>query len=188
MSDTNSEELKNVDVSIDYRAHAEQLHVPIIEGFKVQSDDNPQTILLASGYGYVEQLASDGHVEDGEFEERIKKVIGETKEIMINNGATNVDHSFAYYNDYTNGVFNFKIYVCDMIVPEDNEQVIVRQLNAYFVEPKMKDFYQLSISAGPFTMPTKYLKPGVIDLQNDKITQTLDKFIKVLMDNLTYKN
>lgn len=28
----------------------------------------------------------------------------------------------------------------------------------------------------------------VIDLQNDKITQTLDKFIKVLMDNLTYKN
>ncbi len=183
-----------VNVAIDmarmmnYRLHAEQLSIPVLNDFQVENDNNPQTILLASGHGFTEQLVSDGYIDDGAFEQRIELVINNTKQFMKNNGCENVDNSFIYYKDYNNGVFNFKIYVSDMIIPVNHEKRIIRQFNAYFVEPKMHDFYQLSLSAGPFTLPTEQLKVGIIDLQNDQITVSLDNLMKTLLDNLKYKN
>ena len=53
---------------MNYRLHAEQLFVPVLNGFQIENDNNPQTILLASGHGYIEQLTSDGHIDDGQFE------------------------------------------------------------------------------------------------------------------------
>lgn len=173
---------------MNYRMHAEQLFVPVLKDFEVKDDGNPQTILLAEGHGFVEQLTSDGYIEDGQFDQRIDLVINNTKQFMRNNGCENADESFIYYKDYDNGIFKFKMYVCDMIIQVGNEKKIIRQLIAYFVEPRMRDFYQLSLSAGPFTMPTEQLKPGSIDLQNDQVTITLDNLMKTLMDNLKYKN
>ena len=178
----------NMSKILNYRMHAEQLSIPVLNGFQVEDDNNPQTILLASGSGFVEQLVSDGYIEDDQFEQRINLVINKTKQIMINNGYENVDNSFIYHKEYNNGTFNFKIYVCDMIIQINNEKKIVRQFSAFFVEPKMHDFYQLSLSGGPFNMSTEQLKPGVIDLQNDQITILLDNLMKTIMDNLKYKN
>lgn len=173
---------------MNYQMHAEQLFIPVLSDFEVKNDNNPQTIVLASGHGFTEQLVSDGHIEDGEFEKRIELVINNTKDFMRNNGLENVDNSFLYYKDYNNGVFDFKLYIQDLIIPVQNEKKVIRQFNAYFVEPRMHDFYQLSLSAGPFTMPTETLKVGVIDLENDQITKSLDNLTKTLMDNLKYKN
>lgn len=173
---------------MNYKMHAEQLYIPILNGFQVQNDNNPQTILLASGHGFMEQLTSDGYIEDGQFEKRIDLVINNTKQFMKNNGCENVENSFIYYKDYNNGTFNFKLYVQDMVVNIENQKKVIRAFIAYFVEPRMHDFYQLSLSVGPFTMPTEQLKIGIIDLEQDQITISLDNLMKTIMDNLKYKN
>lgn len=173
---------------MNYKMHAEQLYIPILNGFKVQNDNNPQTILLASGHGFMEQLTSDGYIEDGQFEKRIDLVINNTKQFMKNNGCENVENSFIYYKDYNNGTFNFKLYVQDMVVNIENQKKVIRAFIAYFVEPRMHDFYQLSLSVGPFTMPTEQLKIGTIDLEQDQITISLDNLMNTIMDNLKYKN
>jgi len=172
----------------NYRLHAEQLFIPILNDFEVINDNNPQTILLATGNGFTEQLVSDGYIEDCDFEQRIDLVIKNTKEFMKQSGCENVENSFIFYKDYNNNVFNFKIYIQDLIIPMENTKKVIRQFNSYFIEPKMHDFYQFSLGVGPFDMPTEQLKIGVIDLQNDTITQTLDNLTKLLLDNLKYKN
>lgn len=187
----NDEQIKiSMDMArmMNYRMHAEQLFVPILNDFQVENDNNPQTILLASGHGFIEQLTSDGHIDDGQFEQRIDLVIKNTKEFMKNNNCENVDNSFIFYKDYNNGVFDFKLYIQDMIIPVQNAKKVIRNFIAYFVEPKMHDFYQFSLGAGPFTMPTGQLKTGIIDLQNDQVTISLDNLMKTLLDNLKYKN
>lgn len=173
---------------MNYRLHAEQLFIPVLNDFQVQDDNNPQTVLLASGHGFIEQLTSDGHIEDAEFDERINLVIAKTKKFMKNNGMENVDNSFIPYKDYNNGVFDFKLYVQDMIIPVQGEKKVIRNFLAFFVEPKMHDFYQLSLGVGPFTIPTEQLKTGVIDLENDQVTISLNNLMKTLLDNLKYKN
>ena len=75
-----------------------------------------------------------------------------------------------------------------MIVNVNGEKKISRSLNAYFVEPRMHDFYQFTLTVGPIVMPPKILKPDVIDLQNDKMTIALNNLMKDLLDNLKYKN
>ncbi len=187
----NDEQIKvSMDMArmMNYRMHAEQLFIPILNDFQVENDNNPQTILLASGHGFMEQLTSDGHIDEGQFEQRIDLVIKNTKEFMKNNNCENVDNSFIYYKDYNNGVFDFKLYIQDMIIPVQNEKKVIRNFIAYFVEPKMHDFYQFSLGAGPFTIPTEQLKIGIIDLQNDQVTISLDNLMKTLLDNLKYKN
>ena len=100
---------------------------------------------------------------------------------MRSNNCENVDNSFIYYKDYNNGIFNFKLYFQDMIIPAQNEKKVIRNLLAYFVEPKMHDFYQFSLGAGPFTMPTELLKVGTVDLQSDQVTMALDKLMIQLL-------
>lgn len=187
----NDEQIKvSMDMArmMNYRMHAEQLFVPILNDFQVENDNNPQTIFLASGHGFMEQLTSDGYIDEGQFEQRIDLVIRNTIEFMKSNNCENVDNSFIYYKDYNNGVFDFKLYIQDMIIPVQNEKKVIRNFIAYFVEPKMHDFYQFSLGAGPFTMPTEQLKIGIIDLQNDQVTISLDNLMKTLLDNLKYKN
>ena len=174
--------------TMNYRMHAENLSIPVLDKFEVKNADNPQTVLLAIGNGLIEQLTSDGYVDESKFDERIDLVIKNAKEFMKENACQNIDNSFIYYEDYSNGVFNFKLYFSDMIIPLNGQYKVIRQLNAYFVEPRMHDFYQLSISAGPFKYPTEDLKTGMIDLTNDSITHSLDTLMKQLMDNLKYKH
>ncbi len=173
---------------MNYRLHAEQLFVPLLNGFQIENDNNPQTILLASGHGYIEQLTSDGYIDDGQFEQRIDLVIKKTKDFMRSNSCENVDNSFIHYKDYNNGIFNFKLYFQDIIIPVQNGKKVIRNLLAFFVEPKMHDFYQFSLGAGPFTMPTELLKVGMVDLQSDQVTIALDKLMMLLLNNLKYKN
>ena len=188
----NKDELINTTADIakkmNYKLHAEKLNIPILNGATIEDDGNPQTILLATTSGFTEQLTSDGYINDGDFDKRIELVITNTKNFMKANNCENVEDSFIKYKDYNNGVFDFKLYVQDIIIPVQNERKVIRTFIAYFVEPKMHDFYQLSLSVGPFTMPTEQLKVGIIDLENDQVTKTVDDIMKNLLDNLKYKN
>lgn len=173
---------------MNYRKHAEILSIPVLDKFEIKRDDNPRTILLATREGIVEQLIVDGHIEVNQFDERITSVINSSKKFMEKSGCQNVENSFIYYDEYNNGVFIFKLYFSDMIIPKNGKFQIIRQLNAYFIEPKMKDFYQLSLSVGPFKYPNEELKVGVIDLNNDLVSRSLIELMKKLMNNLKYKN
>ena len=173
---------------VNFKLHANQLNIPVINGLQIMDDGDPQTILLAASKRFVEQVTSDGAVDKEPFLQRLESVITNTKKFMTENGCENVDNSFIFYKDYNNGVFDFKVYVCDVITPINGEKKVIRQFNAYFVEPKMMDFYQLSLSTGPFSYPTDQIKLGTIDLENDQITNTLDNMLKTVLDGLKYKN
>lgn len=176
----------NITRMANYRKHAEQLAVPVLTNSEIIGSKDPHVVMFAvKDNVFIEQLISDGHIEDGQFEQRIELAINNEKRLMKEE---NVDLNFMYYKDYDNGVFKFKLYVCDMIKSDgDGKKGITRIFYAYFVEPRLHDFYALTVSAGVFPMPTEQLKPGTIDLQNDKITISLDNLMKMLMDNLKYK-
>ena len=173
---------------MNYRMHAQNLFVPVLKDFEVKENNNPQMILLATGYGFIEQLVSDGYIGENEFEQRIELVINNTKEAMKRMGVQNSDTSFIYYKDYSNETFDFKLYVQDLIFQVENETKVTRNIIAFFVEPKLHDFYQFSLGAGPFTMPTEQLKVGTIDLENDQLTATLDNLTNFILDNLKYRS
>ena len=162
--------------NMNYRLHAEQLNIPILNFLKVEESQFPQVILFATGEGFLEQFISDGFIEEGEFENRIN--------IFINSIKKEQKTDFFYFKDYSNGTFNFKLYFQDLYI----EDKIVRVINAFFVEPKMHDLYQLTLSAGPFNMPTEMLKPGIIDLENDKVTLSLNNLMMQLLNELKYKD
>lgn len=173
---------------MNYRLHAKQLNIPILNDFVVQEDGNPQTVLLATGSGFIEQLTSDGFVEEGDFEKRINLVIDNTKQFMRINGCENVNNSFMKLREYSNGTFNFSIYVQDMVLPIPGQKRVLRSFVAFFYEPRMKDFYQFTLSIGPIALPAEHLKVWKIDLIDDQVTIGLDSMLKTLLDNLSYKD
>ena len=59
---------------VNYKKHAEILTIPTLNIFERIKEDNPQTILIAQGKGFIEQLVSDGYIEE-DIENRIKLVI-----------------------------------------------------------------------------------------------------------------
>ena len=74
-----------------------------------------------------------------------------------------------------------------MIFKQGEEEKLIRQFNAFFYEPKFNDFYQLSLSAGPFIMPTQIIKIGEVDLENDRLTASLNNMFNVILENLKYR-
>lgn len=180
------QEASHIAKLMNYRMHAQVLDIPIFVGFQELENNDPQTILLAKKDGITEQLVSDGFIEKNEFENRIELVIKNTKEWMKNNGFYSVENSFMYHKDYNNGVFNFKIYFQNMIGMSKGDKYVIRNIIAYFYEPRFSDFYQFQIGAY-FDYPLEQFKIGVIDLDNDEVAKTLDTMMNNLLDNLKYK-
>ena len=170
---------------MNLKLHAENLVIPVINGLNVVQSNNPQTILMANSDAFIEQLTSDGPIKDDTLESRVELVINNTKSFLT---SKNVETNFMFYKDFSNGDFNFKIYVQDLIIPKDDAKNLVRNFIAYFVEPNMKDFYEFTLSYGPIIMPTEIIKNGVIDLENDEVTRSVEKMFMDLVNNLKYKN
>ena len=149
--------------------------------------NNPQIVFLAANSSFLEQLVADGFVSENDFEKRVLSCIEQTKTIMKNTKCENVDQSFLYYQDYDTSLFHFKLYFQDTILPVGEGKKAARTLIAYFMEPKMHDFYQFSLSVGPFPFPNEKFVAGKIDLENDVVTKQLIDLMKMLLDNLAYE-
>lgn len=190
MNTENNNMMSNMARMLNYRTHAENLFVPLMNGFAKEPDsDNPQVIFIASGGGFTEQLVSDGPMSSGEtFDDRINLVVNNTRDFMKNENLEDPDKNFFYYKDFKTDNFLFKVYIQDMIFMFNGEKKVIRQLNSFFLEPHFHDFYQLSLAAGPFTMPTEMLKTGIVDLENDKVTQALVNMNDTLMANIKYNS
>ncbi len=174
----------------DCRLHAKELFVPILNGFKIQSDDNPKAIMSAKSefYGITVQLISDGVIGNDSFDNKISSVI-QNEKLLSKNKIGDVQSNFMYFKDFNNGLFDFKIFVCDIInsINNNNRQVF-RKFYAFFVEPMKQDFYQVIVTVGPLKMPTEQLKLGKIDLQNDQVTFILNDIMNIIISNIKYKN
>lgn len=174
---------------MNFGLHARQLDIPLLNNFKIEESNEPQIVFVATDGMFIEQLVSDGSMKPNEtFEQRINLVVKNTTEFMNKYSPANSESKLFYYKDYSNGVFDYKIYVLDGMIEVDNTKKVIRQFNAYFVEPKFNDFYQLTISSPALQMPTETLKLGIVDLDTDEITRSLNDLLTIAMDNLKYKN
>ena len=171
---------------MNYELHAQGLYMPLLDGFQKLESDDPQVLLLAEKDGCIEQVTSDGYCEEGTFDKRIEAVIKSTKDFMKECGCEDIDNSFRFYKDYNNEVFNYKVYVCDMIIPIKGANLITRQFIAYFVEPVMNDFYQITLSSAPVNMPPEEIILGKIDLENDKVTKELNGLMDKILNDFEY--
>lgn len=191
-SENNNIDINNITMNmaqtLNFRLHAEQFSIPMLQNFKIEETQDPQIVFNATDGMFIQQLVSDGTMRTNEtLEQRIDLVVKNTINFMKKYSQLNNDNSLFYYKDYSNGIFNYKVYVQDFIIEVDNVKKIIRQMNAYFIEPNFRDFYQLTISSPALQMPTEILKLGVVDLINDQITRSIDNILNQVMSNMSYK-
>ena len=181
------EEIIEMTRDIDYKLHAQGINFPLLEDFQVLESDDAQIILLAEKDGFVEQVTSDGYMEEGTFDKRIEAVINSTKQFMIESGCERVDEAFRFFKETKNANFTFKTYVCDMIIPINDEKIVQRQFISYFYDPVINDFYQITASSSPSSMPPKDIVLDKIDVENDKITSKLNKYMDEIINKIDYR-
>ena len=191
-SENNNIDINNITMNmaqtLNFRLHAEQFSIPMLQNFKIEETQDPQIVFNATDGMFIQQLVSDGTMRMNEtLEQRIDLVVKNTINFMKKYSKLNNDNSLFYYKDYSNGIFNYKVYVQDFIIEVDNVKKIIRQMNAYFIEPNFRDFYQLTISSPALQMPTEILRLGVVDLINDQITRSIDNILNQVMSNMSYK-
>ncbi len=181
------EEIIEMTRDIDYKLHAQGIHFPLLDGFQSLESDDAQIILLAEKDGFVEQITSDGYIEEGTFDKRIEAVINSTKQFMIESGCERVDEAFRFFKETKNTNFTFKTYVCDMIIPINDEKIVQRQFISYFYDPVINDFYQITVSSSPSSMPPKDIVLDKIDIENDKITSKLNEYMNEILNKIDYR-
>ena len=169
--------------------HARQLSIPVPNNFVHQPSQDPQTIFIATLKPFTEQLVADGPLNPGEtIDQRIELVKQNTLSALEKAGAVMDECSYFFFKDHKGKTFDYKVYVQDLVIGGPSSKVVIRMFNAFFVEPKFNDFYQLSLSVGPMKMPTEILKLGVADLEHDRISMSTYMMLINLMDNLKYKD
>ena len=81
--------------NLNYRLHAEQLSIPVLNNFVVENPEEPQIVFSASNQAFIQQLVSDGPLESNEtFEQRLNFVVKDTINFMKAHNKENTDKSF----------------------------------------------------------------------------------------------
>lgn len=179
------EKVKEIAKTANIKMHAQSLNIPVIDGFEVMKTDNVKTIFLAiDGNGFTQQMTGDGALNPGEtLEDRVDFVMNDVAQFMKLNGDEEAGNRCFFVKDYDNGVFKFKLYVQDLILQGN----LLRMLSAFFVEPKFNDFYQMSISVGPFPYPTTSFTVGSFNPDTEPISNLLISMMEAVLQELKYK-
>ena len=171
------------------------LSVPVLDDFvlvqKNLTDRNNSVIFVAIKNNTIEQFLGDGALEPKEsFDSRIEKVINQMKEQVKDNPLyEGNDEYLVYYKNYDNDYFDFRIYVQDVLTGTKDSLRFVRQMSAFFVEPQGNEFYQISMAAGQYVKSNKFkLLKDIKDYEKDDINKGLEKALKVIMDNIKYRD
>ena len=172
-------------------ANIENLIIPIPEGFEVIREDikDPNLIFLAQSGNFVEQLLTDGELDEEEnFEDRIQKLIDETSESIRGNILYSDERFMTYYRTYSNDIIEFNVYIQDILSGTLNNKILIRQLNAYFLEPMGREVCQLSIASGPYDANKEKLLNSITNYKEDPIIKNLDNILNPIMENLVYRD
>lgn len=146
------------------------LKVPIPDNYHIINTDNNNEFLIMiakSDENSILQYLIDGKLENQEsFEMHVEKVIEDTKKEMKD--STNIE----FIEDYETNLFRFKLYIQNIEIKD----LIIKQINAYFIEPESNFFYQVSLSSPPFEK----------NKINQEITDTLKDLIKKILSGIQY--
>ena len=69
-------------------------------------------------------------------------LVSRTFMILFNNSISDADDNFQDLGNFTNGIFNFRVYL--QYVAREKKPIC--QATAYFLDPKSNSFYQLNLS------------------------------------------
>ena len=169
-----------------------ELKVPVLDEFTVvqQDLDNPNNnvMFVALRNNVLEQFLGDGALlEDESFEKHLESVIDSMKETVKDNPLYEGNDNYLIpYENYDNDMFDFKIYAQDILMGTKDNIKFVRQLSAFFLEPRSNEFFQISMSAGQYSESEYKLLKDIKDFQNDEILKGLEQNLKLVLDNLTY--
>lgn len=166
--DKKIEVAKEIAKRFNYREHAMKLDVPMLEGFKVIPSEKAEVIFAAGDDFCLEQFISDGTLGENEsFDSRVKKNIDGIKEILKQEGVTNVDDNIQLLGDFSNKIFTYRVFLHYV----DKNPNGICQVIVFFVEPKDNDFYQLTLSMG---ITDKKDIESVFNILREKIVLLLD--------------
>ena len=153
--------------------HKATLKIPILEGYEQIKTKTNALIVAVSKDNSVMQYIEDGKLDEQEtFENRLNKVINETEKSIKENGLR--EKPLIFIKNLSSDILTFKLYQQDNIVGN----TIIRQINAYFIEPESKYFYEISLSAPPIER----------NKINDYITENIIERIKEILLNITYND
>ena len=156
---------------LEYLNHVK---VPILDGFHVVPNEG--TLFTAiSDVNYIQQFLCDGILDENDsFEEHVTKVMKDIERTMKSAGLEDVDNNIHFLKDYRTKSFTFKVYILDNIA----KGKVIRQFNMFFLDPKYRSFYQLSLATSPY--PIKDL-----DYVREELTMNILTTINNLMDNVS---
>ena len=170
--------------------HVSKLFIPIPDGFEVVKEDlkSDNLIFVAQKDNIVEQLLTDGELEEDEkFEDRIEKLIQETANSIKDNPLYNDERFMTYYRTYANDIIEFNIYIQDILAGTKENKILIRQLNAYFLEPMGREVCQLSLASGPYDANNTKLINAITNYSEDKIISNLDDLLDQILEQLVYE-
>jgi len=172
--------------NVDYKELAKVLDIPLFTGFeKVEAEDKHTVFMTSNNHGIMYQVICDGKMNEKEtISVRINMFIEKTLRFMKSQGFETDENTFMHYKDYEDYDFGFKCYFQDIIMSQVGK--VIRSINAFFIEPRNKNFYQVVMSVGPYKYPTSSLKVGEIDLENDAITKNIMILFEELLANIKY--
>jgi len=192
--------MKNDDVAIKIAKHMNtlinfnSLAVPVLNDFivvkKNLTDPSNRIIFVAIKNNTLEQFLGDGILGKNEsFEGHITGVINEIKDQVKDNPLyEGNDEYLVYYKNYENDLFDFKIYIQDILTGTPDKIKFARQMSAFFVEPKGNEFYQICMAAGQYVKSNKFkLLKDIKNYEEDDVIVGLEKNLKIIMDNITYR-
>lgn len=146
--------------------HRATLKIPELKGYKKIESDSSTILIAKSDDNAILQFLEDGKLEDNEtFDNRIEKVLIETQKAMQDNGFRNQE--IILLENMKTDKFDFQIFLQDNIV--GNTQI--RQINAYFIEPESRYFYEITISAPP--LERKYVNQSVLNKLYEQLSFVL---------------
>ena len=163
------------------------LSIPVLDGFEVKKDIkiNSKHVFVAQKGNVLEQFLTDGQLIDDEtLDERVEKILNDVRrEVRHNPLYANNGRYLDLYKKYEKGDFKYKIYLQDILIDKDH---FVRQINAYFIEPKSKEVCQLSLSAGQYLRSEYKILREIDDYSKDVIITSLEKALMLILDNIGY--
>lgn len=171
------------------RLHAQHLSIPVLADLKLQTPDNPQTIMIAVKPGMTEQLVSDGFIGDQTLEQHTDFVLGILRQtatgIQEQFGINVLSNDVAFIESYKTEGFLFKVYLHDQrLIDPNGVECALRNVYAFFVDEPLHDFYQMSLSVGPLQLPLRECRLGVVNLPDDPLLAGMVEMMHGLMDNL----
>jgi bifunctional DNA-binding transcriptional regulator/antitoxin component of YhaV-PrlF toxin-antitoxin module len=175
------EKIMKITKEVNKNIERNALQIPILNSFEIIKQNEENIIFIAkSKDNNLEQFIEDGNLSKNEtYKERLDKVIEETINSMTKNNFINPELNIAYIEKYKNNDINieFDIYVQNNII----KNTLIKQMNAYFIEPKYNVFYEISLT----TTPVKFSNTYNVDIDN-KLTRELKESLMSILQNIKY--